>query len=142
MKETLIQFTTAKLAKEKGFNIETLYFYTKPNSKMFGTDEKGRLYPIKNISKKLYKCGENAVLNIENVYSAPTQSLLQKYLREVHKINIEVRYYGNGLWRSEGYKITPNFEENNFKELFLTGASTYELTLEEGLFQVLNLIKV
>lgn len=53
MKEELTTFETAKLAKEKGFNIETLHFYTKSNSKMFGIDEKGRSYPIKNTSKKL-----------------------------------------------------------------------------------------
>ena len=77
MIEHLVSFETAKLAKEKGFDLETPYFYTKPNSKMFGLDEKGRAYHIKNTAKKLYTCGEEATLNIENVYVAPTQSLLQ-----------------------------------------------------------------
>ena len=42
MKEQIIEFETAKLAKDRGFEIQCLYFYTKPNSKMFGLDEKGR----------------------------------------------------------------------------------------------------
>ena len=42
MEETLIQFETAKLAKEKGFDVECLHFYTNPGSKMYGVDEAAR----------------------------------------------------------------------------------------------------
>jgi len=76
MEETLISFETAMLAKEKGLDLITIFFYTKPNSKMFGIDEHGRTYPIKNTPKKAYKCGEEAVLHVKNAYSAPTQGLL------------------------------------------------------------------
>ena len=60
--EDLISFETAKLAKEKGFGAECLHFYTKPNSKMFGIDECGRSYPIKNTSFRLLLTMEKNLL--------------------------------------------------------------------------------
>ncbi len=142
MKEELTTFETAKLAKEKGFNIETLHFYTKSNSKMFGIDEKGRSYPIKNTSKKLYRCGDYAALNIENVYSAPTQSLLQKWLREEHGILV---------WASPDYDFSNETILHNqwtgttTKGLFAgtiehlhhtTYESALEIALREGLILI------
>ncbi len=137
MKENIVSFQVAKLAKEKGFEIETLYFYTKPNSKMFGLDEQGRSYSIKNISKKLYKCGEDAALSIKNVYLAPTQALLQKWLREVHNIHIDIPYMDEVL--KYGYKITTILNNTESEEVFKF--NTYEEALEIGLFEALNLIK-
>jgi len=90
IQEDLISYETALLAKSKGFDLETLHFYTKPNSKMFGIDEHGRSYSIKNTAKTLYQCGKQTVLNIENVFYAPTQALLAKWLRDVHNIHITV----------------------------------------------------
>ncbi len=102
MEDTLISFKVAKLAKEKGFYLEKhiLHFYTKPNSKMFGIDEHGRSYPIKNISKKLYSIGDHATLNIENVLFAPTQSLLQKFIRETRGVHIEIHRNASGYYWS------------------------------------------
>ena len=68
-----VDFNTAKVLKEKGFDEECNNFYTKPNSKMFGISEKGRYYPIQNISRKLYTVGEHATLNDKNIYYAPEQ---------------------------------------------------------------------
>lgn len=128
MEEQLINFKTAKLAKEKGFDIETLHFYTKPRAKMFGIDEHGRSYPIKNTSKKLYTCGEESVLNIKNVIFVPTQSLLQKWLREVYKIDV-LPYKVNDKYTTEY-----NGSENEALK------DTYEKALELGLYQSLKLI--
>ena len=130
MEEKLIEFETAKLATEKGFNVNCLHFYTKPNSKMFGIDEHNRTYTIKNTTKKLYKCGEEAALNIESVYLAPTQSLLQKWLREIHKINVYCSpcEHDESLWYNNIASQTPVF----------TG--TYEEALEIGLQEGLKLI--
>jgi hypothetical protein len=149
MREQLISFKTAKKAKEKGFEIETLHFYTKPNSKMFGIDEKGRSYPIKNTSKKLYKCGEQAALNIESVYLAPTQSLLQKWLRDNHNIIIDVvAYYDEkdlpltktNKPKPKGYFVW-NYYDENFTEEKAIKFSDYEEALEIGLLEALNLIE-
>ena len=87
---TPISFEIAKLLKEKGFDEQSINFYTKPNSKMFGIDEHYRNYPIKNTPKKLYKLGFNAVLNIENIYFAPTIAEVVMWLYEKHGIWISV----------------------------------------------------
>lgn len=163
MKESLIKFETAVLAKEVGFDVkcfsgECLYFYTNPKSKMFGIDEEGRYYDIKNISKKLYERGEEATLNDENVYLALTQSLLQKWLREVHNVEISVlRYtYSGGVYQGRKYmygidQYDPeyNFEiEENSNHWILNERksvgykfNTYEEALEEALKESLKLIK-
>jgi hypothetical protein len=81
-----VSFKIAKLLSEKGFDCEFRYFYTKPNSKMFGIDEHGRSYPIKNTPKKLYIVGDYVVLNIENVYPAPTTAEVIMWLYEKYSI--------------------------------------------------------
>ena len=49
---TEVSFELAKLLKKVGFDKESLKFYTKQNSKMFGIDEHGRNYPMKNIPQE------------------------------------------------------------------------------------------
>lgn len=144
MQEKLIAFETAVLAKEKGFDIETLHFYTKPRAKMFGIDKHGRDYPIKNKSSHLYIAGKEATLHIESVYHAPTQSLLQKWIREVHNIIVEVMFdekAEDGFpWLLSIYnnKIEVITETHN---LFGTYWDNYEEALEAGLREALTLIK-
>jgi len=142
MKDKLIEFETAKLANEKGFDIECLHFYSKPKSKMFGIDEHRRPYPIKNTPKKLYTCREYAALNIESVYTAPTQSILQKWLRKVHNIDVFALAYtrmdDDGL-RSKKYiwMIYDKFSSTKYNLLW----DTFEEALEDGLLNALKLIK-
>ena len=83
-----VSFPIAKLLKEKEFdkNEEVYKFYVKPRSKMFGTDEKGRYYPMKNIPKKLYTIGEHAALNSTSVYIAPTISDVVMWIYEKYGI--------------------------------------------------------
>lgn len=143
MKESLVTFKTAKLAKEKGFNniSNILYFYTKPKSKMFGIDEKGRYYPIKNTPKKLYKIGEHATLNIENVIESPTQSLLQKWLREEKNIIVYQTFvlYPSFSWK---YNILHRENDKLLYAIILGGSQnlSFEESLEEGLEKALNLL--
>ena len=87
---TPVSFELAKLLKEKRFDNTTSHFYTKPNSKMFGIDEHGRYYPIKNKAKSLWVVGNAAALNIENVYQAPTIADVCMWLYEKHKIWISI----------------------------------------------------
>ena len=66
MKEQLISFSTAKLAKEKGFdNYDVANYY-----------REGINYALNN-------SGTSTIKEVGN-YPAPTQSLLQKWLREKH----------------------------------------------------------
>lgn len=146
MTEKIIDFDTAKLAKEKGFEVNCLHFYTKLNSKMFRIDEHGRTYTIKNTTKKLYKCGEEAALNIESVYLAPTQSLLQKWLRDNYNIDIQVLIVKPGYkeYKVEIYRIEENnphylhtfIRDGDYVKFFLL----YEDALEAGLKESLKII--
>ena len=84
MEKEFIPYEQALALKELGFNMDNPFgkFYTKPGSKMFGVDEKGRHYPIKNTSKKLYTLGENYVLKEENAFIAPLYQQAFRFLRE------------------------------------------------------------
>lgn len=78
MQEDLITFETAKLAKEKEFNILCEHSFSTHDSGIQENNQNG----FKNWNKE-YK----------NSYSRPTQSLLQKWLREVHKIDVLVFHH-------------------------------------------------
>lgn len=88
MQEYLISFETAKLAKEKGFNIEVKTYF---DFKKFG------IKPVEFFGKlnanDLTKWDDDLRQNTSaNYISAPTQSLLQKWLREKHKIILIINY--------------------------------------------------
>ena len=150
MKEQLISFETAKLAKEKGFNIFCIECYkwskqhsefdgeTEPENKRIshnGYDKDVNGYPYRTLSE-LFPLQHNI---IENHFSAPTQSLLQKWLREKHDINLRVASNSK----------TSHFPVNELLDLYKTiGYSqkdtkiykTYEEALEKGLQEALKLI--
>ena len=137
MKNTLINFETAKLAKKKGFNKKVLFSYEYSDKKSFLYCG-GVLY---NSSKNKYGYTENLEYNLYNhnshkklkVYSAPSQSLLQKWLREKH--NIEV-YIIPWIYNNKTvYDFFVNYEGES------RAYSTYELALESGLLEGLKLIK-
>ena len=79
MEEQLISFETAKLAKEKGFNIPVRYGVYGKNMKLTENHgwEKNKKLELRNWNTPKAKS-----------YSIPTQSLLQKWLREEHGIFI------------------------------------------------------
>jgi hypothetical protein len=87
MRNEFIPYEQALELKELGFDEPLLgRFYTKPKCKMFGIDEKGRHYPIKNTPKKLYILGEHFVLNDDNVTIAPLYQQVFKWFRENHNL--------------------------------------------------------
>jgi len=106
MKEQLITFETAKLAKEKGFPIKL------PNH-------------------------EGHILE----GNKPTQSLLQKWLREKHNINVFICYSNQDQPNYSCFIITKN-EENHFMDITPgIQEDIYEETLEQGLQESLKIIK-
>lgn len=128
MEDTIIQFEIAKLAKEKGFNYKVRQHYRDGNNYnqelIFG----GSLYDMNSLEEqKLWNT---------NLYSAPTQSLLQRWLREVHNIDITVALVGNGY----GFYIHKNRNYTNNGENYGVSGYTYELTLEAALKEALKLI--
>lgn len=117
MEEQFISFQTAKLAKEKGFNIESKFRYA----------SNGRL------TKKVY--------DFDEWCEAPTQSILQKWLREKHRIHIHFCTTTEGEWQHAIIELKTHVgflgmgtmrDEPTF--------NSYEEALESGLYQALKLI--
>ena len=158
MKEQLITFETAKLAKDKGFKIscEYAYYYRKEHFiedvRNHGDDIKveyipPRLCKTKSINEeKFYGRSNHEIF----VCEAPTQSLLQKWLREEHDIYINLqRMFECNVdpAKFEGFIIhigckTFEMEYSINKELKNLYFNTYEQALEEGLKEGLNLINI
>lgn len=134
MKEQLISLETAQLAKEKGFDWECIESYDPVNSE---------LYPVGLLSNNPVTL-ENFLIDYnyyDNHISAPTQSLLQKWLREKHNFSLlaTVDTYESGDYSFEIWKTLVG-EEPYMKMESSTNWETYEQALEEGLKEALKLI--
>jgi hypothetical protein len=154
MKDELISYETAKLAKEKGFDEECKYYYDTEKELDDFSYYAGNGTGFDQNST----CKENDYYNHKIDFVVPTQSLLQRWLREKHKLHLSVSYsvdhnkysvngYDEYHWnelkkrnpRSEGrfpYPYRSNFIEN--KWIY----NTYEEALEVGLQEGLKLITI
>lgn len=126
MEEQLISFNTAELAKEKGFN--------------FGQ------------SKAYYNHGETELLlwvwsedhndQKDLLAYAPTQSLLQRWLREIHNIDITVMIMGQSQYEYYIHQKRILKHNNDVRpESSEEVKYLYEKTLELALQKALELIK-
>ena len=124
MKEQLITFETAKLAKEMGFQSYTPFYYSE-DGEIKGT-----------------KIGMHGNPNAYGGISAPTQSLLQKWLREVHSIYVSIDYLIIEVIDSKGVRFDWSIYNKNesIESKELIGLLTYEEALEKGLVAALKLI--
>ena len=130
MEEQLISFETAKLAKEKGF-------YQEPNKlKIPYYNYKGEFNGDVSDYLKKYLKGEDTS-DVESV-SAPTQSLLSKWLREKYDIDVIINTY-----RNQNQKYYKYFISEKSKNLIKSEEyyDTYEEAYEIGLQEALKLIK-
>lgn len=125
MKEQLISFKTAKLAKEKGFIFPSCT---------------GKLYY--NLEGQITTQFDH-LLNDDLIFcEAPTQSLLQKWLREVHDVQvfvIPVSHFQGDI-KLTSYSFWCPAKDCSMK-VSKDNYNTYEEALEEGLFEALKLIK-
>ena len=123
MKDTRIIFETAKLAKEKGF---TQNPYKIPYSYRYEfTDNTGCV-----LSYSLFNPSSN-------ICTAPSQSILAKWLREEHNIIVLVDYEGiDGYY----YKFYSYKEGNKNYDASDKNYNTYEEAYEIGLQEALKLI--
>ena len=120
MKDTRIIFETAKLAKEKGF---TQNPYKIPYSYRYEfTDNTGCV-----LSYSLFNPSSN-------ICTAPTQSLLAKWLREEHNIHL-IAYKNINIDGYDWCFITTDGITN------INSYKTYEEAYEIGLQEALKLIK-
>ena len=157
MEEQLVTFETAKIVKEKGFvwycnawfyisNIDEVnaypkYYrekalaeYTEIGGKLVATVIGGQ--PGKTINTKF----KNSDMS-PNIIAAPTQSFLQKWLREVHNLYVESNPNASGYgWFID--KTNGTYIDNSA----FTGPNgggrwdIYEEALEVGLQKALSLI--
>ena len=129
MEDTRVTFETAKLAKEKGF-------YQEPNRrKVPYYNYKGEFNgDVTDFLRKYLR--EEDTSEVESV-SAPTQSLLAKWLREEYNIIVLVDYEGiDGYY----YKFYSYKEGNKNYDASDKNYNTYEEALEAGLQEALKLI--
>ena len=134
MKEQLISYETAVLAKEKGFEGQCTHCY----------DENKELEAAIDFNGELYFSSEDVDNANENGYEmtvlAPTQSLLQKWLREKHNIVLCIENaYDTMLGYNRGfvYTIDGIVYHNSYGDCY----EEYEQALEEGLEASLKLIQ-
>ena len=125
MEDTRITFETAKLAKEKGFPQE-------PNKlKIPYYNYKGEFKgDVKDWLRKYLRKEDTS--DVESV-SAPTQSLLAKFLREEHNIHL-IAYKNINIDGYDWCYITTDGITN------INSYKTYEEALEAGLYQALLLL--
>ena len=136
MEETLISFETAKSAKDREFDLECKYRYYKvyAGSTLNKVGHNVGDFVLSTINKN-----DNS-LGVASLAEAPTQALLQRWLREVYNIHLMVEpYYNEEKLLVYGFDlITERAEEETIIE---KGFKTYEEALEIGLQEALKLIK-
>lgn len=113
MQDTLISFETAKLANELNFNINTSFTYS-PQGELFN------------------------ILDLKYPIKAPTQSLLEKWLREKHNIDIEHKIINNKGIKQYGFDIII-FDKGVY--IKLEYKKSFEKGLENALYEALKLVK-
>lgn len=134
MQEELICYQTGLLAKLKGFDVECRYYFDYDKFKEKPVAFFGKLNA--NGLTKLSKKGE---IISAKLTSAPTQSLLQKWLREVHEIEVNpAQNFTKGGIKMQ-YNISIESYKYNHLGKYIYG-NTYEEVLEVGLQEALNLI--
>lgn len=129
MKEQLITLKTAKLAKEKGFKEYCRRIYVLSEQKQ--NDKIGKIH----YRTETYFSNSN--YTNEEFVSAPTQSLLQKWLREKHEIYVNIKAFNS----NESIMFFCDYYD--FKNLTIeavTHQNNYEEALEKGLQEALKLI--
>jgi len=147
MKEQLINLKTAKIAKEKGFNIpvKSRYIETEKYTLEMG---RGGDCTFPYMAPRIL---ESQVLDKwdTEIAKAPTQSLLQKWLRDEFNIIVEAisHYDCTQLPLSKTNIVRPigwfawNYYDSNFSPEDASKFSTYEEALELGLQEGLKLIQ-
>lgn len=153
MHDTLVTLETAKLFNKINPDIEVFAYYTNrlitPDETKQGFNFKNNLPPYKLRYKCVVETG--SYMSINDMYSAykfdipaPTQTAVQKYLLNTHKILVTVdidpdEYKGKLHYHANVVSVDLN--KPNLR--LLDGMSTfetYELALEEGLLETCKYI--
>jgi hypothetical protein len=146
MEDQIITFKTAEIAKRKG-----LYFFHKRGENRTMVNCNYFYDPVNHFPKEepihIFDMSNYVEEAKDRFLFAPTQSLLKKWLRELHKLHVEAWYNASG-W---GWEISTIFG-THIAILDINGQvedtnpdsgmfSTYELALEKGLQEALKMLK-
>jgi hypothetical protein len=112
MEDELILFETAKIAKEKGFDLNVNEGFTK-DGKNFMCGKKSEFFPE--------ECRR------------PTQSLLQKWLREIHNIHITIFSKSQESWMCRITYKGQSLKDGIYAEDFENYEKALEYALKESL---------
>lgn len=115
--EEICTYEVCKLAKEKGFNWICPHYFRLNNKDLF------MIFPCEDWS------------DIEERINAPTQSLLQRWLREEKALHIQITLWEKG-WYSDIWAFEYYEEEKEYAAKMLHQSPdfpTYELALEDAL---------
>lgn len=128
MEEQLVKFETAKLAKEKGFNWQCEnVFYENGEAVTLPYYGGGGSGSVGNFEVEVF-------CDTDVLFTAPTQSLLQKWLREEHEIDLWCERFTtkeDWIWQC------PKLNRITITDYH----DTFEEALEKGLQEALKLIK-
>lgn len=129
MKEQIISLKTAELAKQLNFNIRTYQFYDNNDNLSIGIE-----YAYSNWNNGI---GHHPILAEEVKCSAPTQSLLQKWLREKYNIHIDIISYS--LEKIYFYYEIKRYVDEKLQPIcdYNESCTTYEKCLENALYDAL-----
>lgn len=146
MEETLISLEAGKLAKEKGFDWKVESYYHKSNGKETPYTRKSIGYRTDEIVCTNWNDGQGSYPTSPNEVncSAPTQSLLQKWLRDVHNLHIRIQpmLRFDQIYPSKYTShIEVPFDPFKHKPNNYQIGDTYEEALEKALIEALKLIK-
>lgn len=137
IEESYVSFDTAKLLKEAGFNVPCRGIYRAYRIGISVFHE----YNRKSAKDDLCR---NAVDGFQYEYLAPTQALAARWLREVHRIVVDVTFIppltGGDVWR---YFIG-NMDDMVWNGDYVPSDEfyrTYEKAIEAGLQEAIKLIK-
>lgn len=132
--EEIVTYEVAKLAKEKGLS-------QCPNE-----NGKCRIYTLDKSKNTYVLCDWTVWISApwaSEVIAAPTQSLLQRWLREEKNIHISIEYEwveGFDCWPFWAY-IKKVKDERVIDDAIKSGFNTYELALEDALaYSLKNLV--
>lgn len=126
MTEEFVTLETAKLLKEKGFKEDIFTFY--------------ELDCVEGdmILSETYDYSDNFNKK-DDCFSAPSQYLAQKWLRETKNLHIEISYMYENYWIYDILTI-PNHDLVGLSDRPIIHYKSYEEALEAGIQEALKLI--
>lgn len=128
MNEQVISAQTAEFLKERNFNWESRHYYTSDLDLM-----EFRYYHVERTYEEYSGYPDDLLC------MAPTQALLQKWLREICSIDILLNKVLSEINPGTCYKHYYNY--NGLIISCATEFFTYEEALESALFEILKLVK-